>query len=167
MVINNGDKMAIIGEEGNGKSTLLKAIISNGNLSYAHVTGIINHNGNTLGYLEQMINNIYLDNTVKEYLFMSDDDYYSKVHNLYQLIDMLGLKEDILESFIRVLSGGEKVKIQLLKILLQTPDIILLDEPTNDLDIETLEWLENYINTSKQPIIYVSHDETLLVERLI
>ena len=60
------------------------------------------------------------------------------------------------------LSGGEKVKTNLLKILLNEVDVLFLDEPTNDLDIETLEWLEKFINNINKPIMYVSHDETLL-----
>ncbi len=158
--VNNGDKIAIIGEEGNGKSTLLKAIY--GDISYAKISGNINSHNHTIGYLEQVLDNNYDDLTVKEYLFSDEIVYYENINELYRLLITLKLRNEILESIIGHLSGGEKVKVQLLKILLQDPDIILLDEPTNDLDIETLEWLESYINTSKQPIIYVSHDETLL-----
>lgn len=58
--------------------------------------------------------------------------------------------------------GGEKIKVQLLRLLLDNPTILLLDEPSNDLDIETLVWLETFIQDSKIPILYISHDETLL-----
>ena len=68
----------------------------------------------------------------------------------------------MLDRKLKTLSGGEKVKIRIVKLLLEEYDILLLDEPTNDLDIETLEWLENFINKLEQPVIYVSHDETLL-----
>ena len=54
------------------------------------------------------------------------------------------------------------MKIQLAKILMEDPDILLLDEPTNDLDIETLEWLERFICNTKLPVLFVSHDETLI-----
>lgn len=76
----------------------------------------------------------------------------------------VGITPDILktERVIKTLSGGEKVKLQIAKLFLQYPDILLLDEPTNDLDIETLEWLENFIINTKIPILFVSHDETLL-----
>lgn len=161
-VINSGYKVAIIGEEGNGKSTLLKAIINNGVLTYAKISGTINNHNHTIGYLEQVLSDEYFNLTVKDFLFIDENTYYEQINSLYRLMGNLKLETEILESFMGQLSGGEKVKIQLLKILLQDPDIILLDEPTNDLDIETLEWLENYINTVKQPIIYVSHDETLL-----
>ena len=55
------------------------------------------------------------------------------------------------------LSGGEKVKVNILKLLLEEFDILFLDEPTNDLDIETLEWLEKFINSTSKPIFYVSY----------
>ena len=66
------------------------------------------------------------------------------------------------EQEVGTLSGGERVKLQLLKILIEKPDVLLLDEPSNDVDIETLKWLEGFINTCPMPVLYVSHDETLI-----
>ena len=158
--LNKGDKLAIIGEEGNGKSTLLKSIL--GLCNYATITGNINFKGNTIGYLEQSMNPIYLNQKVMDFLFESSNDYYEHVNNSYKYLDTIGLNECILDQKINTLSGGEKVKINILKLLLKECDILFLDEPTNDLDIETLEWLESFINNTSKPIIYVSHDETLL-----
>jgi ATPase subunit of ABC transporter with duplicated ATPase domains len=92
---------------------------------------------------------------------------YNKYENFNELLKIfakIGLPAEILDSNRKIgsLSGGEKVKIQMAKLLLKHPDVLLLDEPTNDLDIETLEWLEKLINSEKIPILYVSHDETLL-----
>ena len=70
--------------------------------------------------------------------------------------------DKVLEQKIGTLSGGEKVKIGLLKLLINEYDILFLDEPTNDLDLDSLEWLEKFINNIDKPIMYVSHDETLL-----
>ncbi len=160
-IINSGDKLAIIGEEGNGKSTLLKAIVNK--LDYGLVSGTINYKDNTIGYLEQSINEEELKLSVHNYLFTTDEDYYFKIDQLYKLLKQLNIKEELLErDFLNSLSGGEKVKIQLLRILLEDPDILLLDEPTNDLDIDTLKWLEVFINNTNKPVIFVSHDETLL-----
>ena len=60
------------------------------------------------------------------------------------------------------LSGGEKVKLQLACILLDGPDALLLDEPSNDLDLPTLDFLEKLILESRVPVLYISHDEVLL-----
>lgn len=160
LVLNKGDKLAIIGEEGNGKSTLLKSILSI--CEYANITAIINLKGNKVGYLEQTIQEEDLNKTVYDFIFINDEDYYNKLNNLYKYLDLISLEDQILYQPINTLSGGEKVKIRILKLLLNEYDILFLDEPTNDLDIETLEWLEKFINNTDKPIIYVSHDETLL-----
>ncbi len=160
LILNNGDKLAIIGEEGNGKSTLLKSILEI--CEYAEISGKINLKGNRIGYLEQSISDDKLDKNVYDFLFIDENDYYDKINNLYKYLKLINLNDDILKQKISTLSGGEKVKIIILKLLLDEYDILFLDEPTNDLDIETLEWLEKFINNTNKPIIYVSHDETLL-----
>lgn len=159
--LNKGEKLAIIGEEGNGKSTFLKAIL--GICEYAKIEGTINLNGYRIGYLPQSITQEYLNKKVYDYLFSDDFDYYEKVHILYKYFSLFHLNENILEQTIRTLSGGEKVKIGILKLLINEYDILFLDEPTNDLDIEALEWLEDFINSTNKPIMYVSHDEVLLL----
>ena len=158
--LSKNDKLAIIGEEGNGKSTLLKCIM--GICNYAEVTGTINLNNNKIGYLEQHITENYKEQKVFDYLFINDSDYYNKINNLYKNLTILNIKDDILDKRMNILSGGEKIKVAILKLLLDNNDVLLLDEPTNDLDIETLIWLENFINKIDKPIIYISHDETLL-----
>jgi len=160
LTLNKGDKLAIIGEEGNGKSTLLKAIL--GICDYAHITGNINFHNNKVGYLEQSLKDEDLEKIIFHFLFKSEMDYYDKISDLYRYLEVLKLEDTILKQKFSTLSGGEKVKIRLLKLLLDEVDILLLDEPTNDLDIETLEWLEEFINQTNKPIIYISHDETLL-----
>ena len=160
LVLDKGDKLAIIGEEGNGKSTLLKVIL--GLCDYANVTGSINTKGNRIGYLKQSMEEEDLKKKVFDYLFIDDEDYYNKINNLYKYLDVIKLDDSILDNKISNLSGGEKVKVSILRLLLDEYDILFLDEPTNDLDIETLEWLENFINNTNKPIMYVSHDETLL-----
>lgn len=160
LTLNQGDKLAIIGEEGNGKSTLLKSILSI--CEYAEITGNIILKGNRIGHLEQSISEENLNKKVYNFLFKDDSDYYNKLNKLYKYLDLIKLNDDVLEQTINTLSGGEKVKIRILKLLLDEYDILFLDEPTNDLDIETLEWLEHFINNTNKPVVYVSHDETLL-----
>ncbi len=159
LTLNRGDKCAIIGEEGNGKSTLLKSLL--GVCDYATVSGSINFNNCKVGYLKQNLRETE-DTFVKSYLFKDEKDYYDKINFFYKLLSELFIDEEILEQRISTLSGGELVKVSLLKLLLEEPDILFLDEPTNDLDIESLEWLEKFINSTDKPVLYVSHDETLL-----
>ncbi|MBE6150425.1 MAG: ABC-F family ATP-binding cassette domain-containing protein [Firmicutes bacterium] len=160
LTLNKNDKLAIIGEEGNGKSTLLKAIL--GVCDYAKIEGIINLYGNCVGYLKQSLDSFELSLKVFDYLFLDKNDYYEKINSLYKYLDMFLFDDSILEQYMYTLSGGEKVKVSILKILLSEADILFLDEPTNDLDIDTLLWLENFINSTSKPIVYVSHDEVLL-----
>lgn len=158
--LNKNDKLAIIGEEGNGKSTLIKTLL--GICDYATYTGSIVSHGYTIGYLAQSMESEHFNKSVFSYLFASENVYYEKISLFYKYLEMLQLKEEILKQKLGTLSGGEKVKVGILKLLLLEVDIFFLDEPTNDLDMETLEWLEEFINHTEKPILYVSHDETLL-----
>ena len=156
--LNQSDKVAIIGEEGNGKSTLLKLLYSEETVgNYVHHTGEIIRDG-ILAYLPQFMGENDQLLTVAEYL--ADTDFYDD----YNIINSLGLEYELLFSTqkISTLSGGEKIKIQLLKLLSDKPDALLLDEPSNDLDIDTLIFLESFIRDSAIPIIFISHDEMLI-----
>lgn len=157
--LNQGDKVVIIGEEGNGKSTLLKFMydkeLIDGYCEYTgHVAGKVK-----LGYLEQEMEEKWNNCSVVK--FLEEMDIYSctnpGIWNMNINTELFTSKQ-----LMGTLSGGEKVKLRLLKLTAEEPDIMLLDEPTNDLDVETLEWLEDFMNQSKQPIIFVSHDETLI-----
>lgn len=156
--LNAGDKAVIIGEEGNGKSTLLKYIYDPDMIDgYCDCGGRVLCKGRA-AYLPQMMDESLSALSLAE--FFDVDEVYSHMDVLLRL----GLTPYFIHSEQRLgtLSGGEKVKVQLARILLDDPDVLLLDEPTNDLDIETLEWLEGFISGSKLPILYVSHDETLI-----
>lgn len=162
--LNDGDKAAIIGEEGNGKSTLLKLIYDEG-----MVDGYCEHSGEIIksgrfGYLAQELTAEQKQMTVYEFFCEADGFYDMTPAELGEISRSLGIPNDTFYSDQRVetMSGGEKVKLQLAALMICRPDVLLLDEPSNDLDIATLEWLENFINSSAVPIIYVSHDETLL-----
>ncbi len=74
----------------------------------------------------------------------------------------LGLKSDVLDSNMSKLAGGDKVKVLLAQALFGDPDILLLDEPTNGLDLQAIQWLENYLLDFKSTVIVVSHDRHFL-----
>ena len=170
LILNNKNKAAIIGEEGNGKTTFIKALIfSKDILNYVEIEGIINVPKN-IGYLEQNLNKLWQEKELREFFLKDNPDsnenyeIYDDYNKLVEVFNSLGLDLDLLESErkISTFSGGEKVKFQLAKIMIKNPEFLILDEPTNDLDIETLEFLEEFINNTDIPILYVSHDETLL-----
>ncbi len=169
--LNKGDKVAIIGEEGNGKSTLLKLIYDVKLIEYyCEFSGNIIKKGIKIGYLEQSLNLDWYNFTINEY-FLKDSiledinlDKYNNLNDISTILAKMHMDPAIVYScqLMGTLSGGEKIKIQLAKILAMNVDVLLLDEPTNDLDIKTLVWLEYFINSSLIPIIFISHDETLL-----
>lgn len=166
LVLNPGEKLAIIGEEGTGKSSLIKAIVAPQMLSsYAHLAGTITNHFHQFGYLPQALENEELQLTVMDFLYQ-DLDYGLFDFNLfYKYADQFGLDLEKFEANVQTmtsLSGGEKLKVQLLKILANDPDLLILDEPSSDLDLETLQWLENFIQQSDKAILFISHDESLL-----
>lgn len=165
LTLNDGDKVAIIGEEGNGKSTLLKAIYDNRLLDdYAEYSGDIIKNNLNLGYLMQELTKVDMLKTVYEFISDSPNFYYLTKKQLSDISNSLNITIETFYSDQKIenLSGGEKIKIQFARILMDKPDVLLLDEPSNDVDIEMLIWLECFINSCKVPIIFVSHDEILL-----
>ncbi len=168
--IQDGDKVAIIGEEGNGKTTLLKAIYNDSLIKdFCLIEGSIIKNG-IIGYLEQNLDKNWNNHTISEFYIKDnpkDEVDYNKYNDLaifYSKLSKLNFDSRLIDEdqIISNLSGGEKVKLQIAKILCLSPDLLLLDEPTNDLDLETLKWLEEFIVSLNIPVIFVSHDETLL-----
>ena len=166
LVLNPGEKLAIIGEEGTGKSSLIKAIVAPEMLSsYAQLSGNITNHFHQFGYLPQALEKEDLQLTVMDFLYR-DLDYVLFDFNLYyKYADQFGLDLDRFDAHnqtLASLSGGERLKVQLLKILATDPDLLILDEPSSDLDLETLQWLEHFIKQSDKAILFISHDESLL-----
>ena len=181
--LNSGDKVAIIGEEGNGKSTLLKLIYNESLVEdYVEYTGEIVKNHARIGYLPQELSEE--DKKRSAYEFMCADissaaknTSFSKklgtneslfletdIAELSQISRQLKMSLEMFysEQLLSQMSGGEKIKLQLARILVNKPDVLFLDEPSNDLDMETVYWLEDFIKESPFPILYISHDEVLL-----
>ena len=170
-----GDRAVIIGEEGNGKSTLLKWIydpamvedyVSGEGGCAAERAGRRILDGLLLGYLPQELTDHEKKLTVYEIYCRSMAFFDQTPRELAAIAAQLGLPGDFFyfDQPVRLLSGGEKVKMQMSRILMEKPDVLLLDEPSKDIDIETLQWLERFISQAAQPVLFVSHDE-LFIER--
>lgn len=163
--LNPGDKAVIIGEEGNGKSTLLKLIYREALVeAYAEYEGEILRSGIRMGYLAQELTGEQKEQTAYEFMSTYPAFYEKSPKELAAVAAELGLAPETFYSDqkLETFSGGEKVKLQLAGLRLLEPDVFLLDEPSNDIDIDTLEWLEKFINRSTVPVLFVSHDETLI-----
>ena len=163
--LNPGDKAAIIGEEGNGKSTLLKLIYDENLVEgYVEWSGTIQKDGMILGYLSQELPEEDRDKTAYEFCCGEEAFLDSSPKEVADAAARLRFPADLFYSDRKMgtFSGGEKVKLRMALLTLRRPDCYLLDEPSNDLDIETLEWLESFIRECPQPVLYISHDEMLL-----
>lgn len=162
---NDGDKAVIIGEEGNGKSTLLKWIYDKELITtYCDEDGTLIKSGEKLAYLPQEMANELLKLSVYDYFMQSDSFLSLSPKALSKIAKDFGLPNDFYysEQIMETLSGGEKIKVSLIRLLLEEPTVLLLDEPSNDIDTDTLCLLENIINDFKHIVIFISHDEVLI-----
>lgn len=163
--LNPGDRAALIGEEGNGKSTLLKLLYDPALVEdYIDHTGEIVGGGCRKGYLAQELPPETLARPVWEFCQEHPAFQDADPKALAQACAQVGLDPALFwdDRALATLSGGERVKLRLGLLLLEEPEVLLLDEPSNDLDLQTLEWLEGFLLAQKVPVLYISHDEDLL-----
>ena len=163
--LDPGDRVAVVGEEGDGKSTLLKVIYDAEMVEgYAEWSGQVLRDGLLLGYLEQEVGPG--DGALSGYEFCCKEPAFleSSTGELAFAAGKLGMPVELFytDRPVGTLSGGEKVKLRMALLTLRKPDVYLLDEPSNDLDVETMEWLEEFILNCGRPVMYISHDEALL-----
>lgn len=163
-VINNGEKAALIGEEGNGKSTVIKWIAKLPEVhEYANISGsmVCDH---VIGYLPQELGPKEAVLSVTDYMEHSCTISIQNPKDVSILVRKLGIDKSLMYETrpMNTLSGGERIKLQMLSLMLNDCDLLLLDEPSNDLDLDTLEWLEQFIRETNRTFLFVSHDETLL-----
>jgi len=152
LTIATGKKVAIIGEEGNGKSSLLTLLV-NPKAHFDHLSyeGTINKPDSPQVYIPQQISDDLQSLTLNDYFFA--DTYDLDYATLYRLADELHFDSNRFASsqLISSLSGGEKLKIQLIRELARPHDIIFLDEPSNDMDLTTMTWLKILSNILIKP----------------
>ena len=163
--LNQGDKVGLIGEEGNGKSILIKTIINRQEVEeYAQISGEIYKKEEIIGYLPQSLDENFLEMTVETYMDQVLDISLLDYNKLYRYLSRFNLAEDLIFGKLKLgdLSGGERIKILLLFELLKEPTIFLFDEPTNDLDLESASFITKLMKDMKIPLIFVSHDPDLL-----
>ena len=159
--LNRNDIIGIVGDNGAGKSTLFKILMGLETLDSGELVL-----GETLriGYFSQNLE--LIDPEIRVI------DYINEEQSVIETLDGAISSSTLLERFlfpkelqytkVKMLSGGEKRRLQLIKVLAKNPNILLFDEPTNDLDLYTLEVLEDYIMDFKGPVLTVSHDRYFL-----
>ena len=201
-VVNDRDRIALVGKNGAGKSTMLKILCG---LQKPTAGSVAVPNDTTIGYLPQVMK-LTDDTTVREeahkafasvtklkervdelnrqlgertdyeseeYLdlvqkFTNAHDRYmmtgpdSMEANLERTLVGLGFGKDDFDRPTSEFSGGWRMRIELAKILLQSPDVLLLDEPTNHLDIDSIQWLEQFLAQSAKALVLVSHDRAFI-----
>lgn len=201
-VINERDRIALVGKNGAGKSTMLKILCG---LQKPTSGSVSIPNDVTIGYLPQVMK-LADDTTVYEETrkafsrqavmkaklesmqremsertdYESDEylalvDRFAQEHELYMMMGGenyaaelertligLGFTSDDFDRPTREFSGGWRMRVELAKILLRKPDVLLLDEPTNHLDIESIQWLERFLEQSAKAVVLVSHDRAFI-----
>ncbi len=159
--LNRYDRIGVVGNNGCGKSTLFKILmgeeqLTEGTLDIGETLKIgymsqhleiTNENITVLKYIEEVSNNIEsIDGTI----------------NAKELLENFLFEDEKIYGYVKLLSGGEKRRLQFIRVIMQNPNVLILDEPTNDLDLQTLEILENYLDEFLGPVIVVSHDRYFL-----
>ena len=151
--VKRNKKIALIGENGCGKTTLIKEIIKNNNpaikINPRVRIGYFDQNQEILDNQKSILDNIKKDS--------SFDETFIRIN-----LNLFGFKGDDVYKKVGILSGGEKVKVSLCKIILEDNNFLILDEPTNYLDIVSLKALEESLQNTDKTMLIVSHDRAFI-----
>jgi len=157
-----GDKIGLTGKNGSGKSTLLNIITNElkpdaGSVKIGETTvyGYYHQSGLSFDESERVIDVV---KNIAEFITMSD----GKTISASQLLTHFLFPPKKQHGFVSLLSGGEKKRLHLMKVLIKNPNFLILDEPTNDLDIDTLNVLEDFLENYPGVLVLVSHDRYLV-----
>ncbi|MEY0013334.1 ABC-F family ATP-binding cassette domain-containing protein [Providencia rettgeri] len=159
--VQQGDRIGLIGHNGSGKSTLLKLITqqlspNNGSITYA--------NHCVTAYIEQHLPDDIASLTLLDALVqkLPEQDKVTERWRAEVLLSELGFTPEQWEQKAYAISGGQHTRLLLGRALIEQPDLLLLDEPSNHLDLPTLIWLGNFLQSWKGSFVLVSHDQSLL-----
>ena len=159
-LVLRGDRIGLVGDNGVGKTTLIKAIL-----------GEIEHGGSVktgtqleIAYFDQLRNVLDLEKSVKDNVSEGSDfvDVNGQRRHIYSYLQDFLFSPERARTPVKALSGGERNRILLAKLLLKPSNLIVLDEPTNDLDMVTLELLEEMLSDYKGTLLLISHDRAFM-----
>ena len=169
--INEGERLGIVGVNGAGKTTLIRILTGE---SYADEGNVYIAKNTSVGVLKQYVgyeseSDVYtaLVNEFNDSMYHDQNDLESKkgeyISRVKGFLKNLGFSEnEMYNTPVSALSGGQKTRIALASLLLKDHDLLILDEPTNHLDISALAWLEDHLKSVKKTVLVISHDRYFL-----
>ena len=146
--VETGHRVAIMGKNGSGKTTLINRLLQGG-------PGITHADNLRISYANQDLRQLDASKTALANIMQTTDESEQIARNF---LGAMGIRLEQVNELVGDMSGGERVRVALVKALLQASDLLILDEPTNYLDIPALEALTAYLQTTKQAVVFVSHD---------
>ncbi len=158
--INPGERVGLVGRNGYGKTTLFKMIIGE---EHPDAGAISIPNNYVLGYLSQHLS-FAADTILKEgsLSLRADEDGKDELYRVKTVLLGLGFTTEDFDRSPQELSGGFQVRLSLAKVLLGEPDLLMLDEPTNYLDILSIRWLKEFLRNWKHEMIIITHDRDFM-----
>ncbi len=159
--ILRGDRIGLIGPNGSGKTTLLKILTR----QLLPTSGKLRHGTNLqIAYFDQLREQLDEDKSVKQNIADDQDQVLigGKPRHIYGYLKDFLFTPERARTPVRILSGGEKNRLLLAKLFTQPANLLILDEPTNDLDMETLDLLEELLLDYQGTVLLVSHDRSFL-----
>jgi ATPase subunit of ABC transporter with duplicated ATPase domains len=159
LTLRVGDRIAITGDNGSGKSTLLKAFIDDPRITKTGSWSLPKRDD--IGYLDQNYKNLHVNKTVLNTIWDIRPDF-SLSECRRHLNDFLFRKNDEVNKSVSVLSGGELMRLSLCLIAASAPRLLVVDEITNNVDMETKQHITQVLNQYQGALVVISHDENFL-----